>query len=224
MPKILIVDDEARIRELIRKYAVYEGYTVDEAENGAQSIEMCKRSSYDMIIMDVMMPEMDGFEAVRGIRAFSSAPVIMLSARSEELDRIHGFALGVDDYVPKPFSPRELMMRIAAIRKRTSPAENPAQPDVFIHEGLTVDFTARKVTVDGQRADLSPKEYELLFFLVRNRNIALTRERLICEVWGYDFTGDERTLDTHIKLLRKSLRPYSDCIVTMRGVGYRFEG
>ena len=205
MPKILVVDDEARIRELIRKYAVYEGYVVDEAENGAQAIEKCRRESYDMIIMDIMMPEMDGFDAVRSLRAFSSAPVIMLSARSE------------------PFSPRELMMRIAAIRKRTSSAAGPVQPDVFLHGGLCVDFTARKLTVDGKRVDLSPKEYELLFFLVRNRNIALTREKLICEVWGYDFTGDERTLDTHIKLLRKRLGPYAGCIVTMRGVGYRFE-
>ena len=223
MPKILVVDDEARIRELIRKYAVYEGYVVDEAENGAQAIEKCRRESYDMIIMDIMMPEMDGFDAVRSLRAFSSAPVIMLSPRSEELDRIHGFSLGVDDYVSKPFSPRELMMRIAAIRKRTSSAAGPVQPDVFLHGGLCVDFTARKLTVDGKRVDLSPKEYELLFFLVRNRNIALTREKLICEVWGYDFTGDERTLDTHIKLLRKRLGPYAGCIVTMRGVGYRLE-
>ena len=144
MPKILVVDDEARIRELIRKYAVYEGYVVDEAENGAQAIEKCRRESYDMIIMDIMMPEMDGFDAVRSLRAFSSAPVIMLSARSEELDRIHGFSLGVDDYVSKPFSPRELMMRIAAIRKRTSSAAGPVQPDVFLHGGLCVDFTARQ--------------------------------------------------------------------------------
>ena len=223
MPKLLIVDDEARIREIIRKYALYEGYQVDEAENGAQSVELCGRESYDLILMDVMMPEMDGFEAVRQLRAFCQAPVIMLSARSEELDRIHGFSLGVDDYVPKPFSPRELMMRIAAIRKRTERIEAAAQPEIFAHDGLVVDFTARRVSVDGARADLSPKEYELLLYLVRNRNIALTREKLICEVWGDDFAGDERTLDTHIKLLRKSLGPYAGCIVTMRGVGYRFE-
>lgn len=223
MPKLLVVDDEARIREIIRKYAVYEGYTVQEAEDGEEAIALCRQEHYDIVIMDVMMPQMDGFEAVRHIRAFSQTPVIMLSARSEELDRIHGFAMGVDDYVPKPFSPRELMMRINAIRKRTGQGEMPSRADVFTHEGLVVDFTARKVTVDGEKAELSPKEYELLFFLVRNRNIALTREKLICEVWGYDFAGDERTLDTHIKLLRKSLGKYSPCIVTMRAVGYRFE-
>ncbi len=223
MPKLLVADDEMRIRELIRKYAVYEGYEVDEAENGSQVLELCRRESYDMIVLDIMMPEMDGFAVVRELRTFCSAPVILLSARSEELDRIHGFSLGVDDYVSKPFSPRELMMRIAAIRKRAAGPTAGAQPDIFVHEGLTVDFTARKVTVNGERMDLSPKEYELLFFLVRNRNIALTREKLICEVWGYDFTGDERTLDTHIKLLRKRLGPYAGCIVTLRGVGYRFE-
>ena len=223
MPKLLVADDEMRIRELIRKYAVYEGYEVDEAENGSQVLELCRRESYDMIVLDIMMPEMDGFAVVRELRTFCSAPVILLSARSEELDRIHGFSLGVDDYVSKPFSPRELMMRIAAIRKRAAGPTAGAQPDIFVHEGLTVDFTARKVTVNGERMDLSPKKYELLFFLVRNRNIALTREKLICEVWGYDFTGDERTLDTHIKLLRKRLGPYAGCIVTLRGVGYRFE-
>ena len=223
MPRILIVDDEPRIRELVKKYAAFEGIDVAESGDGMDAVEKCRLQSFDLIVMDAMLPGLDGYSAVREIRKTSDVPVIMLSARSEELDRIHGFSLGVDDYVSKPFSPRELMMRIAAIRKRTSSAAGPVQPDVFLHGGLCVDFTARKLTVDGKRVDLSPKEYELLFFLVRNRNIALTREKLICEVWGYDFTGDERTLDTHIKLLRKRLGPYAGCIVTMCGVGYRFE-
>ena len=223
MYHLLVVDDEEKIRGLIRKYAEFEGHRVTEAADGMEAVRLCRENTYDIIILDIMMPELDGFSACREIRKTCDTPVIMLSARSEELDRIHGFSLGVDDYVSKPFSPRELMMRIAAIRKRTSSAAGPVQPDVFLHGGLCVDFTARKLTVDGKRVDLSPKEYELLFFLVRNRNIALTREKLICEVWGYDFTGDERTLDTHIKLLRKRLGPYAGCIVTMRGVGYRFE-
>ncbi len=223
MARLMIVDDDARVREIIRKYAVYEGYQVDEAENGAQAVELCRRDRYDAITLDVMMPEMDGFEALRQMRAFCSAPVILLSARCEELDRIHGFALGADDYVAKPFSPRELMMRIAAIRKRAERMPVTAPPEVFTLKGLIVDFTARKVSIDGARAELSPKEYDLLFYLVHNRNTALTRERLVGEVWGRDFAGDPRTLDTHVKLLRKSLGPYAHCIVTLRGVGYRFE-
>ena len=173
--------------------------------------------------MDVMMPELDGFSAVREIRKYTSTPVLMLSARGEEYDKIHGFELGVDDYVVKPFSPKELMLRIHAIIKRSSPDSGEAQKDVQRFEGLTIDFTGRIVTVDGEKVDLSPKEYDLLFYLVNNKNIALTREKLITNVWGYDFYGDDRTLDTHIKLLRRSLRNYSKFIVTLRGVGYRFE-
>ena len=172
--------------------------------------------------MDVMMPELDGFSAVAEIRKVSQAPVLMLSARGEEYDRIHGFELGVDDYVVKPFSPKELMMRVNAIMNRVRPQEDQHRNTVSF-QGLTIDFDARIVTVDGQRAELSPKEYDLLVYLVQNKNIALTREMLITNVWGYDFYGDDRTLDTHIKLLRKSLGPYSKFIVTLRGVGYRFE-
>lgn len=217
---ILIVDDEANIRSLIRKYAMFEGYTVEEAANGMAAVDMCRKREYDLVIMDVMMPELDGFSACREIRRFSKVPMLMLSARGEEYDRIHGFELGVDDYVVKPFSPRELMMRIAAILKRS--ASGQETETVTIGE-MTVDFTARRVTIDGETLSLSPKEYELLFYMVRNRGIALTRERLISEVWGYDFYGDDRTLDTHIKLLRKSLGAYADRITTLRGVGYRFE-
>jgi DNA-binding response OmpR family regulator len=220
--KILVVDDEARIRELIRKYAIFEGFEVVEAENGMQAVEIVRKQDFDLIIMDVMMPELDGFSACREIRKDSQTPVIMLSARGEEYDRIHGFELGVDDYVVKPFSPKELMMRVTAVFKR-SRREDEKMREVAQIGGLTVDFTARMVLVDGVNVELSPKEYDLLFYMVRNKGIALSREKLITQVWGYDFFGDDRTLDTHIKLLRKQLGNYAGCIVTLRGVGYRFE-
>ncbi len=224
MYSILVVDDETQIRRLIRKYAEFEGFAVFEAENGMQAIDMCRESNYDIVIMDVMMPELDGFSACTEIRKFSSVPMIMLSARGEEYDRIHGFENGVDDYVVKPFSPRELMMRVNAIIKRyAGKEEDLPDHETFTIGKLTVDFTGRRVYVDGKKVNLSPKEYDLLFYLVKNRNIALTREKLITNVWGYDFYGDDRTLDTHIKLLRKSLGECSDYIVTLRGVGYRFE-
>lgn len=219
--KLLIVDDEKRIRSLIAKYASFEGYETEEAKDGMEAVEMCRRQRYDLIIMDVMMPELDGFSAVREIRKHADTPVIMLSARGEEYDRIHGFELGIDDYVVKPFSPKELMMRVGAVLKRSG-AEKKAE-DTISFDGLTIDFTARRVTADGTELDLSPKEYDLLFYMVRNRGVALTRERLISDVWGYDFFGDDRTLDTHIKLLRKRLGKYADRITTLRGVGYRFE-
>ena len=223
--KILVVDDEAKIRELVKKYAAFEGYEVAEAENGMQAVELCRGTGFDLVVMDVMMPELDGFSAVREIRKTNNVPVIMLSARGEEYDRIHGFETGVDDYVVKPFSPRELMLRIEAVLKRLAPAPEPdGAHDVYHTEGLTVDFTARIVAVDGEQAELAPKEYDLLFYLVRNRGIALTRDKLISEVWGYDFYGDDRTLDTHIKTLRRALGLYSSHIVTLRGTGYRFDG
>lgn len=221
MYNILICDDELMIRKLIKKYAEFEGHTVDEAANGMEAVLKCRDNSYDIVIMDIMMPELDGFSACREIRRSSDVPIIMLSARGEEYDRINGFELGVDDYVVKPFSPKELMLRIDAIMKRSS-KRSPAHECIEI-EGLRADLTARTVTIDGVRVDMSPKEYDLFFYMIRNRNIALTREKLITEVWGYDFYGDDRTLDTHIKLLRKSLGKYSKLIVTLRGVGYRFE-
>ncbi|CAB1244079.1 MAG: response regulator transcription factor [Oscillospiraceae bacterium] len=225
MNRLLVVDDEDKIRLLIRKYAEFEGYSVEEASDGMIAVNLCRKHphSYDLIIMDIMMPELDGFSAVREIRKCCSTPVLMLSARGEEYDKIHGFELGIDDYVVKPFSPKELMMRVSAIIKRTHPELNTAQKKILSFEGLSIDFTGRIVTIDGKKADLSPKEYDLLFYLADNRNIALTREKLITNVWGYDFYGDDRTLDTHIKLLRKSLGPYAKFIVTLRGVGYRFE-
>lgn len=221
MSRLLVVDDEMKIRELIRKYAEFEGYEVFEAGDGMTAVSMCRTEKFDMIIMDVMMPDLDGFSALREIRKFCSTPALMLSARGEEYDRIHGFEVGADDYVVKPFSPKELMMRISAILKRGAPVQKTS--DAVSFEGLMVDFAARTVTVDGESVEMSPKEYELFFYMVRNRGLALSREKLITDVWGYDFYGDDRTLDTHIKLLRKSLGDYSKYIVTLRGVGYRFD-
>ncbi len=228
MYHILVVDDESRIRSIIRKYAEFEGHEVTEAGDGMEAVTLCRRESFDIIIMDIMMPELDGFSACREIRKVSQTPIIMLSARGEEYDRINGFEVGIDDYVVKPFSPKELMLRIDAVMKRVKRAEQPvAKPRNQVVEmdggGLVADVTARIVYVDGQRVEMSPKEYDLFFYMLANRNVALSRERLISEVWGYDFFGDARTLDTHIKLLRKSLGPYAKYIVTLRGVGYRFE-
>ena len=224
MYRLLIVDDEEKIREIIKKYAVFEGYETDEATDGMDAVEKCRGNDYDLIIMDIMMPFLDGFSAAKEIRRTKDIPVIMLSARGEEYDKIHGFEVGADDYVVKPFSPKELMMRVSAVINRTKKNASSSEKEIVSFGGLTVDFTGRLVYVDGEKADLTPKEYELLFYLVRNRGIALSREKLITEVWGYDFYGDDRTLDTHIKLLRKSLGEYANLIVTLRGVGYRFEG
>ena len=222
MKKILVVDDEAKIRSIIRKYGEFEGYEIDEASDGMEAVEKVKADDeYDVIIMDVMMPELDGFSACSAIKEIKDIPVIMLSARGEEYDRIHGFEAGVDDYVVKPFSPKELMMRVNVVTSRRQAQDEDV--DVFRYEGLEINFTARTVSIDGERIDMSPKEYELLFYLVRNKNIALEREKLITEVWGYDYYGDDRTLDTHIKLLRNSLGEYRKLLVTLRGVGYRFE-
>ena len=230
MYHILVVDDEARIRSIIKKYAEFEGHQVTEAADGMEAVLLCRKNKYDLIIMDIMMPELDGFSACREIRKISATPIIMLSARGEEYDRINGFEVGIDDYVVKPFSPKELMLRVDAIMKRvkSSPADSASntKPNVIIeldNGGLKADMTARLVFIDGERIEMSPKEYDLFFYLLSNRNIALSREKLLCEVWGYDFYGDARTLDTHIKLLRKSLGRYSKYIVTLRGVGYRFE-
>ncbi len=228
MYNILVVDDEARIRTIIKKYAEFEGHTVTEACDGMEAVNLCRSTSFDIIIMDIMMPELDGFSACREIRKVAQTPIIMLSARGEEYDKINGFELGIDDYVVKPFSPKELMLRIDAVMKRSkrgSGAASERQNEVIELDGggLRADLTARLVYVDGERVEMSPKEYDLFFYMLTNRNIALSREKLISEVWGYDFYGDARTLDTHVKLLRKSLGRYAKYIVTLRGVGYRFE-
>jgi two-component system response regulator ResD len=226
--KLLIVDDEQKIRELIVKYAVFEGYETAEAENGMQAVEIARAKDFDLVVMDIMMPELDGFSAAREIRKSCPAlPIILLSARGEEYDKIHGFEIGIDDYVVKPFSPKELMMRVGAVLRRVHSAAGGDNPE-FAHQTaviqeMIIDFTAHRVTIERSDVDLSPKEYDLLFYLVRNRGIALTRDKLISEVWGYDFFGDDRTLDTHIKLLRRQLGDYAKYIVTLRGVGYRFE-
>lgn len=229
MYHLLVVDDEVRIRSIIKKYAEFEGHTVVEAADGMEAVRLTRTEEFDLVIMDIMMPELDGFSACREIRKSSAVPIIMLSARGEEYDKINGFELGIDDYVVKPFSPKELMLRIEAVMKRVknSGASAPKRENVVITldgGGLRADVTARIVYIDDERIDMSPKEYDLFFYMLENRNIALSRERLISDVWGYDFFGDVRTLDTHIKLLRKSLGRYARMIVTLRGVGYRFEG
>lgn len=223
MSRLLIVDDEEKIRLMLRKYAEFEGHEVIEAVDGMDAVQKCRAQDFDAIVMDVMMPELDGFSASKEIFKIKKIPVLMLSARGEEYDKIHGFELGIEDYVVKPFSPKEVMMRLNVMIRRNHKETTDQEHDTASFEGLTVDFTGRIVTLDGQPVDLSPKEYELLFYLVRNKGIALTREKLITEVWGYDFFGDDRTLDTHIKLLRNSLGDYRKFIVTLRGVGYRFE-
>lgn len=220
MSNILIVDDEFRIRELIKKYALHEGYDVYEAENGKDAIDLCNKNNIDIIILDIMMPGIDGFETAKIIRQTQDIPIIMLSARGEEYDKINGFNTGIDDYVVKPFSPKELMMRVNAVLKRSAPQK---ENDIYTYKTLCVDFTARIVTIDNTRIEMTPKEYSLLFYMIKNKGIALTRETLISKIWGYDFYGDDRTLDTHVKLLRKSLGQYSSMIKTLRGVGYRFE-
>ena len=229
MYHILVVDDEARIRSIIKKYAEFEGHTVTEAADGMEAVHFCRSAEFDIIIMDIMMPELDGFSACREIRKISQTPIIMLSARGEEYDKINGFELGIDDYVVKPFSPKELMLRIEAVMKRVkaSSALGAKKENVIVtldNGGLRADVTARLVFIDGKRVDMTPKEYDLFFYMLENKNIAISREKFISDVWGYDFYGDVRTLDTHIKLLRKSLGRYANLIVTLRGVGYRFEG
>lgn len=227
MYKILVVDDEDMIRRLIAKYAAFEGHSVVEAADGMQAVQMCREGEYDILIIDIMMPELDGFSACREIRKFSDIPIIMLSARGEEYDKINGFSLGIDDYVVKPFSPKELMLRVDAVMKRVRASaklsDSAPANEIIELGGLKADLTARIVYIDGERADMSPKEYELFFYMLKNRNIALSRDKLLSEVWGYDYFGDDRTLDTHIKLLRRSLGKFADYIVTLRGVGYRFD-
>ncbi|MCI6992381.1 MAG: response regulator transcription factor [Bacillota bacterium] len=222
MAKLLVVDDEKGIREVIREYSEFNGHEVTEAEDGMTAVGFCKLNEYDLIVMDIMMPRLDGYSACKEIRKISNVPIIMLSARGEEYDKLFGFELGIDDYVVKPFSPKELMARINAVLSRNASRESDT-PQVLKFDGLEIDIPGRTVTVDGERIELTPKEYDLLFYLVENKNIALSRDRLLSDIWGYDFFGDDRTIDTHIKNLRNNLGNYRDYIVTMRGVGYKFE-
>ena len=219
--KILIVDDEEMIREVLREYVEFEGNEAFEAADGMEAVRLCRDNTYDLVLMDVMMPHLDGFSAVKEIKKIKDIPVIMLSARGEEYDKLFAFELGVDDYVTKPFSPKEVMARINAVTKRR--VAQPTGNEILKFEGLEIDMAGRNVYVDGVKAELTPKEYELLFYLVRNKGIALSREKLLYDVWGFDFYGDDRTVDTHIKMLRSNLKDYRKFVVTLRGMGYKFE-
>ena len=221
MQMILVVDDEKMIRNVIKEYAEFDGFEVAEAQDGMEAVEICRREDFDLIVMDIMMPRLDGYSAIKEIRKTKQIPVIMLSARGEEYDKLFGFEIGIDDYVVKPFSPKELLARVKAVLKRAAAKEQPM--DIIRYEGLEINVTGREVSVDGTPVSLTPKEYDLLFFLVRNKGIALSREKLLEEVWGYDFFGDDRTVDTHIKMLRNSLGEYRKFIKTLRGMGYKFE-
>lgn len=226
MAKLLIVDDEMHIRDLVQKYATFENYESETAENGLEAIEKVKHNEYDLVIMDIMMPELDGFSAVKEVRKISQVPVIMLSARSEEYDKLYGFDLGIDDYVTKPFSPKELMRRVNAVLTRATHKNNQESAttnEVWQYKSLKIDYSAHIVTINNEKIDLTPKEYELLVYLIKNQNIAVRREQLLEKVWGYDYYGDDRTLDTHMKSLRKKIGEYANCIITIRRVGYRFE-
>ncbi|MBQ2312041.1 MAG: response regulator transcription factor [Firmicutes bacterium] len=223
MAKILIVDDEAKIREVIREYAQFNKYETDEAEDGMQAVGKCLNNDYDLIIMDIMMPRLDGYSACKEIKKQKDIPIIMLSARGEEYDKLFGFELGIDDYVVKPFSPKELMARVAAVLARKNRGAEAAKQTLLVSDGLEVNTDSRTVSVDGEKVDCTLKEYEILAYLMRNKNIALSRDRMLQDIWGYDFFGDDRTIDTHIKNLRGRLGKYRDKITTVRGIGYKFE-
>ena len=217
--KILIVDDEIKIREVVSEYAKASGYECDQASNGKDAIDMVAANNYDCVILDIMMPELDGFSACKKIKAIKNVPVIMLSARTEEDDKLFSFDLGVDDYVTKPFSPKELMARIRVVCERNA----PKSADKYVIDTLVIDVLGRSVTIDNKKVTLTPKELDLLIYMVENKNIALGRDKLLSAVWEMDYYDDDRTIDTHIKMLRKDLGPYADHIVTVRGMGYKFE-
>lgn len=240
MPRILIVDDDDKIRDVIREYAEYGGYEVTEARDGMEAVNICKGQDFDVMVMDIMMPRLDGYWSVREIRKTKKIPVLMLSARSEEYDKLFGFEVGIDDYVVKPFSPKELMARLDVIVRRNagmpgSAQERDAAPAAvglaaeketrtkYVFEGFEIDSAGRNVFVDGKKVDLTPKEFDLLVFLVKNKNIVVSRDRLLNEVWGFEYFGDDRTVDTHVKMLRGSIGGYRKFIVTSRGAGYKFE-
>ena len=216
--KILIVDDEPLIREVIKEYCVLENYEVLEAENGVEALEKIKTNDIDIIVLDIMMPKLDGFSTLKEIKQIKNIPVILLSARKEEFDKLMGFDLGSDDYMTKPFSPKELIARIKAILKRTN-----KETDEYIYDTLKIDFKGHTVYIDNEEIKLTPKEFELLSYFVKNENIALSREQLLSKIWGYDFYGDDRTIDTHIKMLRNNLKQYRNLIKTVRSMGYKFE-
>ncbi len=215
---ILIVDDELLIRNVIKEYLLNEGYKVLEAKDGFDALRVISDNKVDLIVLDIMMPKMDGFTCLSEIRKTKNIPVIMLSARKEEIDKLNSFDLGVDDYVTKPFSPKELVARVKAHLKRTT-----SNNENYTYKNLIVDYKGRKVTINGKEVNLTPKEYELLTYFIKNKGIALSREQLLNNVWDYDYYGDDRTVDTHIKMLRKSLGDYRNLIKTIREVGYKYE-
>ena len=218
--KILLVEDEEMLNGITAKYLRAENMTVDTCFNGQQAIDYVNTSSYDVIVMDIMMPRLDGFSSYKEIKKIKNIPVLMLSARSEEYDKLFGFEIGIDDYVTKPFSPKELMARLNVIVNRNNKVE---ENKTMEFEGLKIDLDGRVVFVDDEMIDLTPKEYDLLVYMVKNKNIALSRDKLLNQVWGYDFYGEDRTVDTHIKMLRNSIKEYRKFIITVRGVGYKFD-
>lgn len=225
MKKILIVDDEQGIRENLKMYLEYnenDGFEVTCAADGLEAVKLCENQNFDLVIMDIMMPKMDGMTALKEIRKTQNIPVIVLSARGEEYGKLFCFEMGADDYVTKPFSAKEVVARVKAILNRSGRSVEKER-DTRTFGGLVIDFEGRNVIVDKKKVDMTPKEYEVLFFLVRNEGKAVSREKLLSNVWGFDFYGDDRTVDTHIKMLRSNLGPYRNCIVTLRGLGYKFE-
>ena len=220
MFKILVVDDEKSIREVIRTYAEFEGHEVVEATDGLDAIDKVREEDFEVIVMDIMMPRLDGFSSYKEIKKIKNIPVLMLSARSEEYDKLFGFEIGIDDYVTKPFSPKELMARLNVIVNRNNKVE---ENNTMEFEGLKIDLDGRVVFVNDEMVELTPKEYDLLVYMVKNKNIALSRDKLLNQVWGYDFYGEDRTVDTHIKMLRNSIKEYRKFIITVRGVGYKFD-
>ena len=216
--KILIVDDEVMIREVIKEYCLAEKYEVDEASNGIDALKKLKNNNYDLMVLDLMMPEMDGFTMLKELEEEKQIPTIVLSARGEEYDKLNGFDLGIDDYLTKPFSPKELIARIKAIKKRTS--KNLLS--IYKHKALEINFSAHTVKINEKTINITPKEFEILTYLIKNKNIAISREQLLSSIWGYDFFGDDRTVDTHIKMLRNNLGIYRNLIKTVRSIGYKF--
>ncbi|HIR58767.1 MAG TPA: response regulator transcription factor [Candidatus Onthousia excrementipullorum] len=216
--KILIVDDEKNIREVIREYASLDGYDVMEAASGVKALELLNNNKFDLMILDIMMPIMDGFTLLNSIPKEKKIPTIILSARDDEVDKLEGFDRGIDDYLCKPFSPRELMARVKAILKRTK-----GDVDSYSYDKLVVNFLEHTIRIDDKEVNVTPKEFEILKYFINNKRIAISREQLLNKIWGYDFYGDDRTVDTHIKMLRNNLGRYRDLIITVRGIGYKFD-
>lgn len=223
MPKVLIVDDEVKIRDIIKEYLNFEGFEYEEAGNGVEALDAIKNTAFDLVLLDVMMPKIDGIKVLKEIRKSGDTPVILVTARGEEYDKLFGFELGADDYIVKPFSPKEMMARIKALIARTSHLPPPVRDSELNFPGIKIDLAGRNLYVDGEKVQLTPKEFDLLVYLAKNKSIVLSREKMLSEVWNYDFSGDDRTVDTHIKMLRNSLGPYRDYIVTVWTVGYKFE-